>query len=57
MTPKGSGYTETVLYAFQGGADGIGPSGSLVMDSAGALYGETGNGGAGYSGTVSRITQ
>ncbi len=57
MTPKGSGYTETVLYSFQGGADGIGPSGSLVMDSAGALYGETGNGGAGYSGTVYRITQ
>jgi uncharacterized repeat protein (TIGR03803 family) len=57
LTPKGSGYTETVLYSFQGGTDGIGPSGPLLIDSAGALYGETGNGGSGGYGTVFKITQ
>ena len=57
LARKGSGYTETVLYAFQGGADGSGPSSILVMDSAGALYGETGTGGAGSSGTIYKITQ
>jgi uncharacterized repeat protein (TIGR03803 family) len=30
---------ETVLHAFTGGADGAGPEGRLVMDTAGNLYG------------------
>jgi uncharacterized repeat protein (TIGR03803 family) len=32
---------ETVLYSFQGGGDGAGPVGSIVMDKAGNLYGAT----------------
>jgi len=37
--------TETVLYTFQGMPDGARPAGSLIMDSAGNLYGTTGFGG------------
>jgi len=41
---------ETVLYTFTGGADGCRPSGSLLRDSAGNLYGVTsGDGPAGGS--------
>jgi uncharacterized repeat protein (TIGR03803 family) len=36
---------KTMLYAFTGGTDGSAPSGSLVMDSAGNLYGTTSAGG------------
>ena len=46
LAPDGSGgYTESVLYRFRGGSDGDNPSGSLIMDSAGNLYGTTGGGG------------
>ncbi|MGD0129760.1 MAG: choice-of-anchor tandem repeat GloVer-containing protein [Terriglobia bacterium] len=36
---------ETVVYAFTGGADGLGPSSGLVPDEAGNLYGTTVGGG------------
>jgi uncharacterized repeat protein (TIGR03803 family) len=36
---------ESVLYAFTGGADGLGPSSGLVRDEAGNLYGTTVMGG------------
>jgi hypothetical protein len=42
----GGAWTFTVLYAFQGGSDGIGPAGPLVFDDAGNLYGTTGGGGS-----------
>lgn len=35
----------TILYKFNGGTDGAGPSGSLVLDAAGNLYGTTVSGG------------
>jgi uncharacterized repeat protein (TIGR03803 family) len=35
----------TVLYAFQGGSDGISPNGNVVLDKAGNLYGVTWEGG------------
>jgi uncharacterized repeat protein (TIGR03803 family) len=38
--------TETVLYTFRGKADGHYPSGHLVRDSAGNIYGATQEGGA-----------
>ncbi len=38
---KGGPWTETVLYSFQGGNDGDFPSGDLVFDTAGNLYGAT----------------
>ncbi|HWY16796.1 MAG TPA: choice-of-anchor tandem repeat GloVer-containing protein [Rhizomicrobium sp.] len=39
------GGVETVLYAFKGGSDGCDPSGSLVADRHGNLYGSTPLGG------------
>jgi hypothetical protein len=44
--PKVSGgaWTETILYSFQGGTDGVSPNG-LAMDAAGNLYGTTAGGG------------
>ncbi len=44
-----SAYTQKVLYSFcaeASCADGAFPSGALVMDSSGNLYGTTTNGGA-----------
>ena len=44
----GAGYTETVLHAFAGGSvDGSGPTGRLLLDSHGHLYGTTRNGASG----------
>lgn len=46
---------ETILYSFAGGADGASPSGSLIRDAAGNLYGTTHYGGNGY-GVVFMLT-
>ena len=47
LTPNGSGYTESLVYAFQGSAtgDGQNPWGALTADAAGDLYGVTQKGG------------
>jgi uncharacterized repeat protein (TIGR03803 family) len=37
--------TETILYRFQGGDDGDGPIGRLLLDASGSLYGTTAYGG------------
>jgi uncharacterized repeat protein (TIGR03803 family) len=37
---------ETVLYSFTGGTDGAGPTGGLVRDAAGNLYGTAAGGGS-----------
>lgn len=42
LAPDG---TETILYAFKGGSDGLNPSTGLVVDKAGNLYGATNAGG------------
>jgi uncharacterized repeat protein (TIGR03803 family) len=64
LVPPGDGrtaWTHSVLYRFQGGGDGSGPSGDLKIDAQGALYGTTADGGRigakgdGY-GTVFRLT-
>jgi uncharacterized repeat protein (TIGR03803 family) len=51
--------SETIIYAFKGGADGSNPSGSL-LNVRGTLYGITHNGGTGCNniccGTVFKIT-
>lgn len=52
--------TLTVLHAFTGSDDGSGPSGSLMIDKAGNLYGTTAEGGhteicAGGCGTVYKV--
>jgi uncharacterized repeat protein (TIGR03803 family) len=48
LTPKASGgWSEKALYRFRdNGADGIFPSGNLIFDAAGDLYGTTLDGGA-----------
>jgi uncharacterized repeat protein (TIGR03803 family) len=55
-------WTETVLYRFQGGTDGWIPSGDLIFDHAGSLYGTTSYGGGQgdcfgyYCGTVYKLS-
>jgi len=57
MQPKGSSYTESVLYSFEGGNDGANPHAGLIIDKKGALYGTTlGGGGSGDFGTVFKLT-
>jgi hypothetical protein len=56
---KGDVWTETVLYGFGGGTDGINPFAGVIFDQAGSLYGDTAyggqpGGGAGY-GTVFKL--
>jgi uncharacterized repeat protein (TIGR03803 family) len=47
---------ETVLHRFTGtGVDGFGPSGGVIRDSSGNLYGTTGSGGAYGLGTVYKV--
>jgi uncharacterized repeat protein (TIGR03803 family) len=56
--PPGKGvWTQTVLYQFAGGTDGSRPSGALLIDAQGALYGTTANGGSPDGlGTVFKLT-
>jgi len=64
LTPNSDGsWTETVLYSFAGGRDGISPTAGLIFDTAGALYGTTRGGGRGKCqnwekgcGTVFKLT-
>jgi uncharacterized repeat protein (TIGR03803 family) len=51
-TKTGKTYTESVLYSFGDLADASTPSGSILMDSAGSLYGVTSLGGAFGQGTL-----
>jgi len=51
-----SPYSETMLYGFQGGNDGAYPTASLILDSSGALYGTTSDGGSMGYGTVFKLT-
>jgi len=55
LTRSGSGWTESVIYNFSGGADGYSPWQGLVADAQGNLYGTTYLGGAG-SGVVFKLT-
>jgi uncharacterized repeat protein (TIGR03803 family) len=52
LRPSASGWTENVLYTFQGGNDGQVPIAGLIFDRSGHLYGATAGGGAGGGGTV-----
>ena len=50
LTPPAKGqtaWTETVLYSFQGGADGIAPLATLTPDGQGGFFGSTSQGGTG----------
>jgi uncharacterized repeat protein (TIGR03803 family) len=46
LTPEGSTYAESVVYAFRGGHDGSEPVSNLVVDASGNLYGTTFQGGS-----------
>ena len=61
LTPSGGGYTESILHNFSGSPDGAYPFAGVTFDSAGSLYGTTGNGGTGRGcdfgcGTVYQLT-
>jgi hypothetical protein len=45
LSPSGSTWTETILYAFQGEGDGGTPYSGLIFDKAGNLYGAATRGG------------
>jgi uncharacterized repeat protein (TIGR03803 family) len=51
-TTNGTSYTESVLYSFGDLADASMPSGPILLDSAGSLYGVTSLGGTFNQGTV-----
>jgi uncharacterized repeat protein (TIGR03803 family) len=52
LTPEG---VMSVVYEFQGGADGAGPVGALVTDDAGNFYGATLGGGTSNFGTIFKL--
>ncbi len=56
LSPNGSGWTEKVLYRFQGGNDGLNPNAGVVFDTSGNLYGNTWQGGSGGGGTVYELS-
>jgi len=51
----GGSWTESILYSFQAGVDASTPSGPLIFDAAGNLYGVAGGGAFGY-GAVYKLT-
>src|SRR5215469_8594797 len=53
----GSAANETVLYSFQANPDGALPSGGVVFDKDGNLYGATGAGGSPGAGAVFQLTR
>lgn len=57
LTRSGSDWTKTILYSFQGQNDGQGPTGGVVFDGAGNLFGGTLAGGTGgRGGTVYELS-
>jgi len=52
LTPGAGGWSQSVLYAFAGGSDGVGPYAGLTLDKSGNIYGTTTAGGAFGNGTV-----
>jgi hypothetical protein len=55
IMPSGGGWTETILYAFSIGSNGYYPTGGVIFDNAGNLYGATEAGGI-FWGTVFQLT-
>jgi uncharacterized repeat protein (TIGR03803 family) len=45
LTPQAGSWKETLVHSFTGGSDGNGPFASVILDSAGNIYGTTSAGG------------
>lgn len=56
LTPHVFGYAFSVLHSFRGAGDGSQPSGGLIADQSGAIYGTTQFYGGAKSGTVFKLT-
>jgi uncharacterized repeat protein (TIGR03803 family) len=56
LVPVGSGWTENILYSFQGQNDGSHPLTGVIFDSIGNLYGTTRDGGPNGGGTVFELS-
>jgi len=56
LTPSGGGWTFTDLHDFQGGSDGCGSKGRVLLDATGNLYGTGPSCGANGKGMVWEIT-
>ncbi len=56
LTPSGSGWKKTTIYAFNGNPDGSNPVNGLISDNSGNLYGATQFGGVYESGTVFELS-
>ena len=56
LSRSDSGWTETVLYSFQGPSDGQNPVGGLILGKDGKLYGTTFDGGINGGGTVYELS-
>ncbi len=56
LTHGQSGWTENILYAFQGGDDGGAPDTRLIFDGAGNLYGAAGSAGTNLDGAAYELT-
>jgi uncharacterized repeat protein (TIGR03803 family) len=56
LSPSNGGWTEKILYTFQGGPDGMAPFAGVIFDNTGNLYGTTFLGGANDDGTVYELT-
>jgi uncharacterized repeat protein (TIGR03803 family) len=56
LTPGRQSWTESVLYVFQGGSDGLLPAGGLAISKSGALLGTTEAGGSYDGGIVFELT-
>ena len=57
LTPTiAGGWEEHIIYGFHGDTEGNSPSGSLVFDAAGNLYGTTVTGGSSGSGTIFELS-
>jgi uncharacterized repeat protein (TIGR03803 family) len=56
LSPSADGWTEQILYNFTGGKDGGGPTGNLIFDKEGNLYGTTSGGGTYGYGVVFKLS-
>ena len=52
LTKSGTTWTQSVIHAFTGGADGSGPGARVAVDNRGNVYGMTPTGGANGLGTI-----